>query len=166
MDNKKLLYPLVVGAVIIIVVWYIAGLLGGSQYKPVGKTTVDTLWFQQDTVFVDKLIAAKKVPAKIDTVLIDNIPTEVAISDTVVAVDSSRIWARYYGTPYNFFDIYADIKERIITKTVYIKETTEVPLKEGFFSKFGLSLQAGGGYDIISRQPVIYIGAGVHFKLN
>jgi len=168
MDYKKMIYPIIVGLVIIAVTYYIADMLGKNKYTSTNMFSVDTVWVKSDTIYVDKFIRAKQIPAHIDTVTIEvdgqSVTTEVSISDTVAVIDSSRIWARYYGMPYNFFDISADIHEKVVTKTVYMTKT--VGSLESFWDKFGLSLQTGAGYGLINRKPDIYIGAGIHFKLK
>jgi len=168
MNNKNLLYPIIIGLVVIGVVWYLSNYFGYNQYKPAIPTvTKDTVWVKADTVWKSKFIKAKQVPARIDTILLaTGQPVEVAISDTVVSIDDSKIWARYYGTPYNFFDISADIREKIIEKKIYITEKSVELHKESFWDKFGISLQAGAGYGLINKQPDVYVGAGIHFKLK
>jgi hypothetical protein len=166
MDWKKFLYPLLVGIVIIILVWYISDKIGkGKYHTEISPILVDTVWTKPDTLWNDKWIKAKQVPAKIDTVWENGKPVEVAVSDTVIEIDSSKIWAVYYGSPHNYFDIYAKIKEKIITQ---IETITKIipPEPETFWDRWGISAQAGYGYGVSSKQLEPYIGIGIHYKIK
>jgi hypothetical protein len=134
--------------------------------KPNIIVMTDTVWAKPDTVRIPKYLSADKVPAKIDTVFIDNEAIEYAISDTVTFYDSSKIWVRYYSPPLNVFDIEADIKEKVITKSSYITKTIEIEKPTTFWDRFNWTIYAGQGYDIIHKDYSISVGVGIGFNLG
>lgn len=165
--NKAILYPILIGIAAIILIMLIRSFFIKDE-PPTVITTIDTMWTKPDTIAIDRYINIIKVKSRIDTIIVNSQQVEVASADTVIAIDSSRIAVKYYGTPLNYFDIHANIKEKRIKETVYITKNVETIIHEqsGFFDRFGVSLQSGAGYDILNNRPAIYIGLGFHFKLN
>ena len=165
MNWQKLIYPFIVGIVIVYLVYYTSNKFGLGKYKSeVKPITIDTVWSKIETLTLTKTFYKTKIVSKIDTVIINNGKVAVAVSDTVASFDSSKIAVRYYFPPVNKFDIYASIKEKTIYKerTVTIKEYEP----ESFWSRFGTSIQLGVGMGLIRKQADAYLGIGVHYKLN
>lgn len=81
-----------------------------------------------DTLRIPKTVYVTKLQAKIDTVIINNQPIEVAQADTVIKQDSSKIKISYFFPPLNYFEAKFDIKEKIIEsiKTITERETITV----------------------------------------
>jgi hypothetical protein len=164
MQTKSLLYPIIVGLCIICVVYYITGALGMRSYKQEIPKPNDT-HYHTETVVKVKTVYITKLKATIDTVTIDHFEAEVAEADTVLEADSTRIWVKYYGNPFNEFEISADIKEKIITNTLQIKEYIPCP-PESFWDKFNMSLSCGVGYGLINQKPDVFLGITIGYKLK
>jgi hypothetical protein len=162
--NKSLLYPVIVGLVFISVVWYVSYVIGSKQYKPEIPKPNDTT-FVQTTEIKTKTIYVTKIKAQIDTIVIDNTEVEVAEADTVLVADSSKIMVRYFGKPFNEFEIKADIKEKIVTNTLSIKEYIPCP-PESFWDRFNVSVSLGAGVGLINKQPDFFFGLTLSYKIR
>lgn len=156
----------IVGIVIILIigVTYYAGFKHGSS-------KVEVKYLEKEKLVHDTLITKetflKQLPTKLDTVILTDTlykdkPIIVAHSDTLVTVDSSKIKVDYFFPPVNKFNVWADIKQRII----YRVETREIERPETFWSRFGISVQSGFGYNWLHKDMAFYTGIGIHYKIN
>jgi hypothetical protein len=157
----------------IIIVLIFLGVIGGIYYVGYqhGKSNITTKYLEKEKLIHDTLITKEtffsRLPARLDTMLLidtvyKNKPITIAHSDTIYTKDSSKIKVDYFFPPVNKFDIYADIKQRII----YRVETREIEKPQTFWSRLGYSLQAGIGYGWFSKKIDTYTGIGFHYKIN
>lgn len=88
----------------------------------------DTVYTKPDTVFIQDTIYIPNLSAELDTsYLADSSMIISASADTTFRKDSSKISVKYFFPPLNYFEIAADIKQKIITQT---KTITEVKVFE------------------------------------
>ena len=135
--------------------------------KPI--VTVNTRTITKiDTVIQTKYITVTKLQAKIDTVIIDNKPIEVASADTLINKGIDSVHVKYYFPPANYFDVKLSLHDRIInhTDSIYVNTNTIIPAKTSFFSNFNYSLQIGVGVGLISKQFDVYYGLGISYRLG
>lgn len=171
-DNIKAIALLIlIGGGLILGVFVYAKYIGSNKYKPaipVGSK-VDYVIY---TKYVDKPIYITKIKAKIDTVyevLFQGnggdstlIPNQVAKADTTLLADSSRIGITYYFPPRNYFDVRANIKEKIITREL----TIEKPYEPSFLDRFNVVIYGGFGYDFFQKIPTVSVGLGLGFDIK
>lgn len=171
-DNIKAIALLILlGAGLILGVFIYAKYMGLNKYKPeipVGSK-ID---YVIHTEYKDRPIYITKIKAKIDTVyevqfLGDSgdsayVPIQVAKADTLLLTDSSRIGITYYYPPRNYFDVKANIKEKIITKEL----TIEKPYDLSFWDRFNIVVYGGLSYDLIERRPSLSVGVGIGFNIK
>jgi len=147
---------------VLIVIGAVAYLYNDIQFwlKPevITETKIDTVFVSRvDTVFeVNSTIKKIRV---VDTLTItDTIykDVDVAVSDTVFIQDSSMVQVRYFFPPLDYFEINANIRERVITKEI----------TKRICPKISYGIQAGAGVDIVSGVPGIYLGFGLQYNLG
>lgn len=91
-----------------------------------GHYSSDTVFTKPDTVFVPDTVFIPKLHAILDTVYLEDSTKIISASaDTTFRKDSSKISVKYFFPPLNYFEIAADLKERIITKVKTITEVKE-----------------------------------------
>ncbi len=90
-------------------------------------------------------------------------PLKIVSSDTLVTNDTTlTLKIKYLFPPVDKFDIWANVKHKIINRT----EIKEVERPETFWDRFGSSIQIGIGYGWLKKNVDIYSGIGFHFKIN
>lgn len=154
-----LFYALIIGSMIIGVFKY----CGNSKYNKPILISSDTTYVTH-IEYKDRPVYITKIKAKIDTVIINNIPQIVASADTLIQKDSSTVKVKYYFPPLNYFSIDMNLKDKFIYKTTTIKELFTKP--PTFWNKFHFGVQIGGGIGTISKQFVVYVGYGLTFEIN
>lgn len=102
--------------------------IGKGKVKPTDPPQADTVtvFVKADTAYKDRNFFAT-LPGKIDTVYLpDSTMQVIASADTLIKKDSSSIKIKYYYPPFNFFEVDANLKERIIEKLKIVKQTVLV----------------------------------------
>ena len=153
---KEFLYVLLIGFILGSVTTYFvkpSEVVERIDSVMVTTTTIDTLYLTQI-----KLV--ERLKAKLDTIYINSAPVTVAVADTVLKEDSSTIAVKYYFPPLNYFNIAADIKQKIIYKTI----TNDITKVEYVRERLGYGIYAGTGYDVVNKDFGIQIGLGVFYS--
>lgn len=164
---KAIALFILLGAGLILGVYVASKYAGSRQYKPAipAGSKIDYVIY---TKYVDKPIYITKLEAKLDTIYVDaindttNDAVIVAEADTLLLADSSRIGITYYFPPRNYFDVKANIKERVITKEL----TIEKPYEPSFFDRFNVVIYGGLGYDFLQKIPTLSVGLGLGFDIK
>jgi|GEM_PF-4061654 len=85
--------------------------------------SIDTVYSKPDTVLQIDTVYIPKLSAELDTsYLADSSMIISASADTTFRKDSSKISVKYFFPPLNYFEIAADIKQKIITQTITLTE--------------------------------------------
>jgi hypothetical protein len=152
----------------------ILSVLISDIFKSCSRNDKPNIILKTDTLTVvktvDRPIYITKLKAKLDTIRFTDTLTRYnndeffvkAGADTIIGLDSSTIRVMYFFPPDNYFDIVANIKEKVITKTI----TNEIEKPTTFWDRFNWTIYAGQGYDIIHKDYSISIGVGIGFNLG
>ncbi|WKZ71118.1 MAG: hypothetical protein QY331_07620 [Melioribacteraceae bacterium] len=152
--NWKNILPIAFILILIIILLLISNSIiqscneSSSQYSniPSFHHSADTIYAKPDTILLFDTVKVNQLSAQLDTVYIDSTRIISAAADTTFQKDSSRISVKYFFPPLNYFEIAADLKERIITKVKTITEVKEfekpIPLfkNEFFYSSVVLAV--------------------------
>lgn len=88
--------------------------------------SIDTVYSTPDTVLLVDTVFIPKLHALLDTVYLPDSSRIISASaDTTFQKDSSNISVKYFFPPLNYFEIAADISQKIITQTKTILEVKE-----------------------------------------
>ena len=153
-----LFYALILGSMIV----GVFKMCGDSRYNKPTLISADTSYVIHTEV-KDRPVYITKIKARIDTVIINNVPQEVASADTTLTKDSSTVRVKYYFPPANYFSIDMNLKDKFIYKTVTVKEVYEAP--KTFWDRFHFGIQAGVGLGTINKTFDLYVGYGISFEL-
>jgi hypothetical protein len=136
---------------------------GDSKYYKATLISSDTTYVTR-TEFVDRPVYIIKIKAKMDTVIINNVPQTVATADTLLSKDSSTVKVKYYFPPLNYFSIDMNLKDKFVYKTITIKEVYTVP--KTFWGRFHFGVQVGVGVGTTNKQFDLFVGYGLTVEVN
>jgi hypothetical protein len=165
MSNLKNFVWFAIGSIgLILIVFVSTKYIGSKQYKPAIPPGSKTEYVIH-TEYKDRPIYISRINATIDTIYqtvydSSHTSTIVAKADTTITEDSTQIKISYYFPPQNYFQIDANIKEKIITKELTITK----PYEPKFFDRFNVVIYGGFGYDFLQKVPAASIGLG--FGIN
>lgn len=167
MDKETIKYIFMIAACVVVAILSILLYRSCRHQEPTPTTVTDTI-YKTDTVTIDSVIYKYVQLHHHDTAyfncidtLYDSVMVEVPIYEYEIdtTIENTRLQECLYG--------YNVTVDGIRIETTYPEVTTTIvqPQKP---KRWGLGFQAGfgGGYDIISKQPMLgaYIGVGLSYN--